>query len=66
MLIAGSDGRAIGITVEINAGLSLTDCFNDRVSEIGIRLEAKTQARGSPHPCASTIQLSPKHRIRLP
>jgi hypothetical protein len=33
---------------EVNARLSLADRFNDRISEIGVRLEAKTQARGSP------------------
>ncbi len=32
---------------EVNAGLSLADRFDDSVFEIGVRLEAKAQVRGS-------------------
>src|SRR5436190_22818991 len=46
--IADAFQAGFGSRREVDAGLALANCFNDGIFEIGVRLEAQAQARGSP------------------
>ncbi len=46
--IADAFQTGVDCRSEVDAGFALADCFDDGVFEVGVRLEAQAQARGSP------------------